>query len=179
MSGRPFALVVAADEASGIGKSGALPWHLPGELAHFRRLTTEAPEGQRNAVIMGRKTFDSIPPKFRPLPRRLNVVLSRDPAYRPDGAEHAASLDDALARLDADAHVAAMFVIGGGALYAAALRHPRCGRVYLTRVHATFACDTFLAPLAPRFSRTRTDGPHAEGPLGYTFEIHEPHGDAP
>lgn len=176
--GGRFEVVVAADEAGGIGRDGQLPWRLPGELAHFRRLTTEAADGLQNAVIMGRKTFDSIPTKFRPLPGRTNVVLSRDPAYRPEGARAAGSLDQALASLDADARVAKVFVIGGGALYATALQHPRCGRVHLTRVHATFACDTFLPALAPRFARVAADGPHAEGPLAYTFEVHalaEPH----
>jgi len=171
---RRFAIVVAADARDGIGQAGRLPWRLPGEMAYFKRITSEAPAGLRNAVIMGRKTYSSNAPRFRPLPGRLNVVLSRDPDHRPEGALSASSLDEALARTDADPQVAEVFVIGGGALYRDALPHPRCGRVYLTRVHATFACDTFLPPLAPRFSLTSRDGPHSEGALSYTFEIHEP-----
>lgn len=171
---RRFAIVVAADARDGIGQGGTLPWRLPGEMAYFKRITSEAPTGLRNAVIMGRKTYASIAPKFRPLSGRLNVVLSRDPDHHVEGALSAGSLDEALARTDADAQIGEVFVIGGGAVYRDALTHPRCGRVYLTRVHATFACDTFLPPLAPRFSLTSRDGPHGEGGLSYTFEIHEP-----
>ena len=176
MSGR-FAVVVAADQNGGIGQAGGLPWRLPGEMAYFKRLTSEAPPGQRNAVIMGRKTYASIAPRFRPLAGRLNVVLSRDPTFRVEGALQAGSLDEALARTDADATLGHVFVIGGGALYRDALAHPRCGRVYLTRVHATFACDTFLPPLAPRFTLASRNGPHAEGTLSYTFEVHQSEGE--
>ena len=176
---RRFAIVVAADQNGGIGQAGALPWRLPGEMAYFKRLTSEAPAGQRNAVIMGRKTYASIAPRFRPLADRLNLVLSRDPAHRVEGALTVGSLDEALARTDADTSLAQVFVIGGGALYRDALLHPRCGRVYLTRVHATFACDTYLPPLSPRFTPTWSDGPHAEGTLSYTFEVHEPAKETP
>ena len=81
-----FAIVVAADEQLGIGRNGTLPWKLPAEMARFKRVTSEAPEGQRNAVIMGRKTYESIPPKFRPLPGWLNIVLSRAPGFEVENA---------------------------------------------------------------------------------------------
>ena len=90
-----FALVVAADERDGIGQAGKLPWRLPGELAYFKRLTSAAAEGKQNAVIMGRKTFASIAPKYRPLAGRVNVVLSRATDFVAEGALVAASLDAA------------------------------------------------------------------------------------
>ena len=71
-------LIVAATSTNGIGKGGQLPWRLPKEMAYFAKVTSAAPEGKTNAVIMGRNTWGSIPPKFRPLQRRTNVVLSRD-----------------------------------------------------------------------------------------------------
>lgn len=171
-----FAVIVAADEAGGIGQGGGLPWRLPGEMAYFKRITTSAPAGKRNAVIMGRRTYASIAPKFRPLRDRLNVVLSRDPAHRPEGATSAASLDEALALIAADETIHQAFVIGGGALYRDALADPRCMRVYLTRVHARFDCDTSLPALASRFRRVHADGPHHEGALSYTFEVHDTEG---
>lgn len=174
-----FAIVVAADEARGIGRAGALPWRLPGEIAYFKRVTTEAAADKQNAVIMGRRTFDSIPPKFRPLPGRKNVVLSRDPAYLPDAALRAGSLDEALARVAADPTIDRTFVIGGGALYADALVHPRCTRVYLTRVHGRFDCDVFLPAFETRFRRVAADGPHHEGALSYTFETYDAERGAP
>ena len=73
-----FDIVVAADEQRGIGKDNDLPWHLPGDLTHFKRTTTRAvAEGMSNAVVMGRKTWESVPPRYRPLKNRVNVVLSR------------------------------------------------------------------------------------------------------
>jgi dihydrofolate reductase len=74
-------LIVAATIKNGIGQSGRLPWRLPQEMAYFARVTTTATEGSANAVIMGRNTWESIPAKFRPLPKRLNVVISRNEEY--------------------------------------------------------------------------------------------------
>jgi dihydrofolate reductase len=168
-----FSIVVAADQANGIGKGGKLPWRLSAEMAYFKRLTTQAPAGRRNAVIMGRKTFESIPPKFRPLSDRFNMVLSREPSYRPQGAFVVSSLDQALGELAKLETLGQVFCIGGGELYAAALRHARCVRVYLTRVHATFDCDTRLADLGADFRPVSSDGPHVEGELSFTYEVYE------
>jgi dihydrofolate reductase len=74
-------LIVAATRAHGIGKGGTLPWRLPKEMAYFARVTTHAPEGTMNAVVMGRNTWESIPLKFRPLRRRANIVISRNANY--------------------------------------------------------------------------------------------------
>lgn len=71
-------VVVAATSANGIGKGGQLPWRLPKEMAYFAKVTSAAPEGKTNAVVMGRNTWDSIPPKFRPLQKRTNVVISHN-----------------------------------------------------------------------------------------------------
>ena len=139
---RPIRAVVAADLGGGIGKDGDLPWRLPADLKYFRDLTIG--EGA-NAVIMGRKTWVSIPARFRPLPRRRNIVLSRNPELELEGeALLAKGFDQALA-LSADC--ACAFVIGGASLYQSAFESPLCDRVYLTRVHAELACDTFLPPL--------------------------------
>lgn len=112
-----------------IGHRGGLPWHLPADLRRFKRLTIGHP------VIMGRRTFDSIGRK--PLPGRRNIVMTRDPTYRPSGVEVAGSLDDAL-RLAGDADE--VFVAGGEAVYRAAL--PIADRLYLTVVHARVEGDT-------------------------------------
>lgn len=168
-----FSIVVAADEANGIGREGKLPWRLSRELAFFRKLTSDAAPNRQNAVIMGRKTFESIAPKFRPLSQRINVVLSRDEAYRAEGALGARSLDQALSLLAARSDVDHRFVIGGGELYRTALVHPLCTRAHLTRVHARFDCDTHLPALDAQWRRTALDGPHVEGDLRYTFETYD------
>ena len=74
-------LIVAATKANGIGANARLPWRLPKEMKYFAQVTSHAPEGRQNAVIMGRNTWESIPKKFRPLPKRVNVVVSRNTAY--------------------------------------------------------------------------------------------------
>ena len=169
-----FSIIVAADEERGIGRDGKLPWHLPGDMAFYKRTTTAAPAGKQNALIMGRKTFDSIPVKFRPLRQRLNVVLTRSPDYVPEaGVVVAGSLASALALVAERDDIAQTFVIGGGELYAEALQHPSCLRVLLTRVHARFACDTHLLPFEDRFARTHADGPHCDDGVAYTFESYE------
>ena len=86
-------IIYARSRNGVIGKDNVMPWHLPEDLAHFKRTTLGAP------VIMGRKTWDSLPPRFRPLPGRRNIVITRDPQWQAQGAERASSLDEALARV--------------------------------------------------------------------------------
>ncbi len=127
-------IIVATDAQRGIGSNNALPWRLPEDLAHFKRVTSGHP------VIMGRKTFDSI---GRPLPHRRNIVVTRNPQWRHDGVESVASLDAAIA-LVADAPA---FVIGGAQIYAAALELAE--RLLITEIAKTFACDSFFPVLEP------------------------------
>ena len=171
-SERPFAIVVACDEARGIGKGGTLPWKLPGEMAYFKRVTSEAAQGKQNAVIMGRTTFESIPAKFRPLAGRKNVVLSRDQSYGAQGALHAASLEQALSLLADDQSVDRLFVIGGGQVYREALTHRACTQAYVTRVKGNFGCDTFLPAFEEDF-RLVSSAPQREGDVEYAFELYE------
>lgn len=173
---RAFSLIVAADEARGIGRAGDLPWRLPGDMAHYKRTTSDAPDGLQNAVVMGRRTFESIPLKFRPLKQRLNVVVSRDAGYAPPGVLRAGSLEQALALLETCSDLAHVFIVGGAVLYREALLHPACQRVLLTRVHARFDCDTFLAPFEHDFVLARREGPLREPDdpraPAYTFETY-------
>ncbi len=126
-------LVAAVAHGGVIGYDGAVPWRLPEDMAFFRELTTGYP------VVMGRRTWDSLPDRFRPLPGRRNIVVTRNRAWAAEGAERAASVDEALA-LAGD--VARTFVIGGAEIYAAAL--PRVDELVLTEVELDVAGDTFL-----------------------------------
>lgn len=121
------ALVAAVAENGVIGRSGGLPWRLPDDLRHFKRLT------MGHVLVMGRRTWASI---GRALPGRRTIVLSRDPAFPADGAACAPSLDAALA---AASGARSVFVVGGASVYAAAL--PRADRIHLTRVHADVPGD--------------------------------------
>ncbi|KAK1781727.1 dihydrofolate reductase-like domain-containing protein [Copromyces sp. CBS 386.78] len=160
-------LVLAATRDMGIGLNGGLPWTgLKKEMAYFARVTKRLP-GQLtgtkalNAVIMGRKTWDSIPPKFRPLKGRLNIVISRSVTSVPSASEKlesdegpvmASSLEQAINYLrqqqQREHKVGKVFVIGGGQIYGAALVLPKevSKRILLTRVLSPeFECDTFFS----------------------------------
>jgi dihydrofolate reductase len=136
-----LALIAALDRNNAIGRGGGLLWHESEDQKHFRRVTMGCP------VIMGRKTWDSLPERFRPLPGRRNIVVTRSAQWQAVGAERAASFDEALALV---AEAAKVFVIGGGELFAAAMAH--VDELVLTEIDAAFAdADTFFSA----FDRTR------------------------
>lgn len=137
-----LAVIAALARNGAIGRDNAIPWRLPEDMERFRALTT----GQ--SVVMGRKTWESLPDRFRPLPGRRNVVVTRDPEWRGEGAERAASLEDALRLLAGEPLV---FVIGGGEVYAAAL--PLADELYFTELDIDAQGDTFF----PAFDRARFD----------------------
>jgi dihydrofolate reductase len=150
-----FERVAAADERLGIGKGGRLPWRLPGEMRYFRELTSgdggRADASGENAVIMGRRTWESIPEPYRPLTGRANVVVTRRPEYAvPPAVERASDLDQALRLAGERAAGRRVFVIGGAELYAEAIAHPACAGIYLTRIMADYDCDAFFPPIDER-----------------------------
>jgi dihydrofolate reductase len=145
-------LVVAAARNGVIGKDGAIPWRLPEDMRRFKALTLG------HAVVMGRKTWDSLPPKNRPLPGRRNLVVTRDTNWRAEGAERV-TLETALA--------GDIFVIGGAEIYRAAL--PLAGRIELTEVQGDFDGDAhFTFDRAQWRETARQDHVSAEG-LAYSF----------
>ena len=132
--------IVAAIARNGvIGRDNAIPWRIPADVERFKALTTG------HAVVMGRRTWDSLPTRFRPLPGRRNVVVTRDPGWSEAGAERAGSLEEALGLLEDAEHV---FVIGGAEIYAAAL--PIADELRLTEIDAEVEGDTFF----PSFDRS-------------------------
>jgi len=123
-------LIVAVDEKNGIGKDNQLPWHLPADLLHFKKLTTGFP------IIMGRKTFDSI---GKVLPNRRNIVISRQPNLEIPGAEVTSSLESALELCKNENDI---FIIGGAQIFEQAL--PLADSIYLTVIEHNFYADTFF-----------------------------------
>ncbi|MFN6961104.1 MAG: dihydrofolate reductase [Rhodocyclaceae bacterium] len=157
-------VIVAAVARNGvIGKNDTLPWHLPEDLKHFKALTTG------HAVVMGRKTWESLPEKFRPLPQRQNFVVTRNPHYVAPGATVLHSLDE-VRRIGAGD--TALFVIGGAELYRQLL--PWADRLELTEIDAAFDGDAFFPPIDPRQWREvkRKPGVGANG-LIYAFVTYE------
>lgn len=136
----PLALIAAHAQNRVIGLDNRMPWHLPADLRHFKALTFGKP------VIMGRKTWDSI---GRPLPGRLNLVVSRQPGLTLDGAEVFASLPQARARAEQWAReqgAAEVMLIGGGQLYAEGIAEAE--RLYLTRIDLCVQGDAFFPEYA-------------------------------
>jgi dihydrofolate reductase len=129
-----LSIVVAFDRQRGIGVNNTLPWHLPEDLAHFKRTTSGHP------IIMGRKTFDSI---GRPLPNRQNIVITRNRQWQHDGVDAVESLDAALSLVGEKE----AFIIGGAQIFAEAL--PRTDRLIVTEINHAFDCDTFFPPIDP------------------------------
>jgi dihydrofolate reductase len=138
-----------------IGREGRLPWHLPADLRRFKAMTMGKP------MIMGRKTFESFP---SPLPGRRHIVLTRDRAWRAEGAEAAHSLDEALA-LAGEGEVA---VIGGAEVFA--LLHCRAARIELTEIHADYEGDTVMPPPGPEWREAaREEHPAENGRPAHAF----------
>jgi len=169
-----FDIIVAADQNRGIGKNNQLPWRIPTDLKYFRDLTSGTPVPEvRNAVIMGRKTWESIPPSYRPLKDRVNVILTRNGDYTlPDGVWKADSLDAALALLS-DRTIDRVFVIGGAEIYGQAMVHERCGLLYLTEVRHKFDCDTFLPDYKIFFQLVSCSEVMMDNNLEFCFKVYQ------
>lgn len=157
----PLTLIAAVARNGVIGGNNALPWHLPEDLRHFKALTTG------HAVIMGRKTWESLPERFRPLPGRLNIVVTRNADYRAAGATVAHSLAEAQ-KVGAGGTATALFVIGGAELYAHAL--PLAERLELTEIAADFSGDAFFPPIdTAEWRETARISQHAAAGFDFSF----------
>jgi len=169
--GRPaskpiLALIAACARGGVIGIDNRLPWHLPEDMKFFRETTRGKP------VIMGRKTWESLPDAFRPLPGRINIVISRNPGFQAAGGTVVDSLENALTAAG-NAEIA--FVIGGAELYRQAL--PLADRLYLTEIDRDFAGDAFF----PDFDRKHwqevsRDARIAESGLPFAFVTYQRQG---
>jgi len=147
-----------------LGKDGDLLFRIPDDLARFRLLTKGHP------VIMGRKTWESLPEEVRPLPKRTNLVVTRQAEYKAPGALVVASLEEALASARLVAGNDEIFIIGGGELYALAL--PFANRLYLTLVDDDAPGDVFFPELDDSWHEVSREA-HSEGTLAFSYVILE------
>ncbi|MDB5884088.1 MAG: dihydrofolate reductase [Polaromonas sp.] len=151
--------LIYARAANGvIGKDNTIPWRLPEDMAHFKSLTQGWP------VIMGRKTWDSLPPRFRPLPGRTNIVISRQAGWAVEGALGAASLSAALELCGSFEQA---WVIGGAQIYAEAL--PLASRIELTEIAQDFDGDAFMPPLGSEWRETARQAHRSANGLAFSF----------
>lgn len=142
-----FDIVVAADLDWGIGKDNGLPWpKLRADLRHFKKTTSTASPGKRNAIVMGRKTWESKEVGSTALPNRLNVVVSRSAYEVPAGVVAVRTLDEAFAIAD----VETIFLVGGAGVLLEAVERPDLRHVYLTRVESRYDCDVKMPNLDER-----------------------------
>ena len=151
-------IIYARSRNGVIGKDNAMPWRLPEDLAHFKTVTMGAP------VLMGRKTWDSLPPKFRPLPGRRNIVITRQSDWLAAGAERAGSLEEALALCAGQAQT---WVIGGAQIYRQALA--LADRAEVTFIDADYEGDAFAPELDARWQEVARSEHTAASGLPYSF----------
>ncbi|BCO28729.1 dihydrofolate reductase [Rhodoferax lithotrophicus] len=155
--------LIFARAANGvIGHHNTLPWHLPEDMAHFKRTTLGCP------VIMGRKTWDSLPPRFRPLPGRLNVVVTRQAGWTADGAVVAHSLEAACAACPVDSTA---WVIGGAEIYAQALSLASVAVV--TELADNFEGDAFAPVFGPDWVETERQPQTSTNGLHFSFVTYQ------
>ena len=145
-----------------IGKDNAMPWHLPEDVAHFKRMTLGCP------VIMGRKTWDSIPARFRPLPGRMNVVVTRQEGWSESGAQPSSSMGHALSLCEQFENV---WVIGGAQIYAQAL--PLANTAMVTEIDADFDGDAFAPQFGPEWRETSREAHTSVNGLGFSFVTYQ------
>ena len=151
--------LIFARAANGvIGNKNTLPWHLPEDMAHFKRLTMGCP------VIMGRKTWDSLPERFRPLPGRLNIVVTRQSDWQAEGAQRANSIAQACALCPAES---VAWVIGGAEIYAQALA--LASNAEVTEIDANFEGDAFAPQFGPQWTETARDRQISVNGLHFSF----------
>ena len=155
-------LIYARARNGTIGKDGQMPWHLPEDLAHFKRVTLGQP------VIMGRKTWDSLPARFRPLPGRVNIVITRQADWQAEGALRATSIENAM-RLCGDAPDA--WIMGGAEIYRQA--EPLASTAIVTEIDADFEGDAFAPTLASDWQEVQREAHTSASGLGFAFVTYQ------
>jgi dihydrofolate reductase len=155
-------LILARSRNGVIGKAGGLPWHLPEDMAHFKQVTMGCP------VIMGRKTWDSLPQRFRPLPGRTNIVVTRQRDWLARGATRAASLPEAIALCAGESQA---WVIGGAEIYAHAL--PLAHTAEVTEIEAEFEGDAYAPRFGPEWREIARRRERSSTGLEYSFVTYQ------
>ena len=159
-----ISLLVACDEQNGIGKNNQLLCHLPADLRYFKQLTTG------HHIVMGRKTYDSI---GKPLPNRVNIVITRNMFLNLPGCEVKQNLKEAIWLAESNRETE-LFIIGGGDIFAQTIDF--ADRVYLTRIHHSFDADTFFPRLQPMLWKELRSEFHMKdekNPYNYSFQLFE------
>lgn len=166
-----FNIIVAVDDEMGIGIDNTLPWRLKEDMKYFKNITTATIDIQKqNCVIMGRKTWESIPEKYRPLDRRKNIILTKETNYRASGALVCHDIIEALKESQMPL-IENIFVIGGGEIYKEFMLMSNLDKIYITRVHGDFKCNRFFPDIPESFNVISVSDHFTEGDVTYWFEV--------
>jgi len=159
-----ISLIVAVAENGVIGKDNDLIWHLPKDMQFFKEITIG------HHVIMGRKNFESIPYKYRPLPNRTNIIITRQSEYKAEGCIVVNSVETALeiAKNNGDIEP---FIIGGGQIYRIAIEKNLVDKIYLTKIHHSFKGDTFFPELSSDWKETNKTENKADDKHKYNYDF--------
>jgi dihydrofolate reductase len=148
-----ISLIVAKSKNNIIGNKGKIPWHIPNDLKRFKNLTTD------NVVIMGRKTYESLPEEYKPLPNRMNIIISRDKSYSVNNCLVFNKIEKALRKAGTDKEI---FIIGGGEIYKEGIKY--ADKIYVTEVDGDFTGDTYFPELTEQWKEI-----NREEKEGYRF----------
>ena len=173
---KDFTIIASLSKTTfGIGNNGQIPWNIDGDMEFFKRITSSSSTDKKNAVIMGRKTWESLPNKSRPLHKRVNVVISRDPLIKkklsmPEPVFVVSSLYSALILLSENNEIDKIYVIGGEAIYREAIESYLCSRIYITEIlNEVSEMDTFFPTIPLRYKRTELSDIIVENNFKYRF----------
>lgn len=174
---KDFSIILAVDNENGLWINNSLAWDIPKDRKYFKKITTQTTDvSKQNAVIMGRKTWESIPEKYRPFSKRFNCILSQD--YK-NGAQNSQwayefnSLEACLKHLDSFSTIESYFIIWGAKLYNSVLKHKRLKRAYITRIYEKYHCDVFFDWLPLDFKLISRSKRENQNGVEYEFSIYE------
>ncbi len=176
MKYKQFNMIAAIDAKNGIGKNGRIPWCLSSDLGHFKEITVNTESKfKSNVVIMGRKTWESIPDKFKPLEGRINIVLTKNQnLIFPSSVITAENLGAAFSSIEQQEDVIEnVFIIGGQQLYEEGINMKECKFLYLTELIQNFDCDTFFPEFKNIFKRVSSSDYLEESMITYNFSTYE------
>ena len=169
-----FNIILAVDDKNWLWKNNSLAWILKDDMMYYKKITSQTKDkSKQNALIMWRKTWESIPSKFRPLPGRLNCVLSRDENYSDNWCEVYSSLSNALKNLEQNKNVETIFINGGSYLYNEVLSNPMLDKIYLTKVKWDYDCDVFFDWIPADFKLESESEQKIENDIEYSFLVYK------
>jgi len=172
---KKFSIILATDSKKGIWKKWDLAWSIPEDMKYFKDVTTKNNcVTSINAVIMWRKTWESIPKKYRPLPWRLNIILTSDTSYKIEWAIVKHSIEDCLNHVNTDIAINKIFIIWWATLYNQVLDNPSLEYIYLTKVKSNFKCDVFFKWIPKQFQlENKWEELKSQGNINYQFMVYK------